>query len=217
MDLHNVNHEEYKNMKIGPKYKIARRLGAAVFEKTQTAKFALSEQKKQKQQKRGKGGSMSNFGKQLLEKQKVRFTYGISEKQLNRYVKEAIKQNPSGTSSALFGRLERRLDSLVLRAGFASSRLAARQMVSHGHIMVNGKRNKVPSYKVTLSDKITIRPGSVEKGLFTELDEKISEKTIPAWIALDKTKKEISLKGEPVYNKAESAFLLPSVVQYYKR
>lgn len=201
-------------MKIGPKYKIARRLGAAVFEKTQSQKFALSSQKKKPTRRQG---NVSAFGKQLIEKQKVRYTYAISEKQLVNYVKAAIAQNPSNASALLFEKLERRLDSVVLRAGFAPSRLAARQMVSHGHMMVNGKKSTIPSYEVKDTDKITIKPKSVESGLYAELDERLSEQTPPAWVVVDKTKKEISLKGTPVYSQTEQAFSLPSVVQYYKR
>jgi len=200
-------------MKIGPKYKIARRLGASVFEKTQTAKFALSAQKKQPKRMK----ALSSFGKQLLEKQKVRFTYTITEKQMRKYAKEAAVQNPSNTSAALFEKLERRLDTVVLRAGFAVTRLGARQMVSHGHVMVNGKKTTIPSYQVTDKDKITIRPGSMNSGLFVTLDERLGEQTFKPWISVDKVKKEISLKGVPVYNQVEEAFSLQLVVQYYKR
>lgn len=202
-------------MKIGPKYKIARRLGASVFEKTQTPKFALSAQKKQVKGKRPGGGSV--FGQQMLEKQKVRFTYAISEKQMNKYAKDAITQTPSSAASSIFEKLEKRLDSIVLRAGFAPTRLAAKQMVSHGHIMVNGKRLSISSYQVIESDKITIRPGSLESGLFTNLDERLAEQTPPSWLNVDKVKKEVTLKGSPVYNPADQAFSLQLVVQYYKR
>ena len=200
-------------MKIGPKYKIARRLGAGVFEKTQSQKFILSEQKKQKRRR----GPTSSYGQQLLEKQKVRYTYAVSEKQLSSYVKDAVKQNPSNAASSVFEKLEKRLDSIVLRAGFAPTRLAARQMVSHGHVMVNGVKTTIPSYQVTESDKITIKPGSADKGLFQNIEERFAEQTPPSWISLDKTKKEISLKGVPVYNPSETPFTLSSVVQYYKR
>ena len=127
-------------MKIGPKYKIARRLGPAVFEKTQTQKFALSEARHAAGKKRDKRSkALSDFGLQLIEKQRVRFSYGITERQLSNYVEKAIetKGNPSEN---LFASLESRLDNVVYRMGIAHTRRLARQMVSHGHFVVYGKR-----------------------------------------------------------------------------
>src|SRR4051812_27490763 len=107
---------------VKSKYRIAKRLGAAVFEKTQTQKFALSEARTKKPRGGGRGGS--DYGRQLLEKQRVRFTYGIQEKQLAKYAKAAYtKENPSLT---LHRELEMRADSATYRAGFASTRRAAR-------------------------------------------------------------------------------------------
>lgn len=203
-------------MKIGPKYKIARRLGGAVFEKTQTAKFALAQQKRNPV-RRGRGGTMSAFGVQLLEKQRVRFSYNLTEKVMRKYAKEAIVQNPSNTANALFEKLEGRIDSVILRAGFAPTRPAARQMVSHGHILVNGKKTTIPSYQVTQADKITIRPGSLTSGAFATLEERFADQTPPAWLSVDKAKKEVILKGAPSYNPADQAFSLSLAVQYYKR
>lgn len=201
-------------MKIGPKYKIARRLGAQVFEKTQGAKFALAMQKKNK---RFAPRPKSGFGQQLLEKQRVRYTYAIAEKQFAKYVREIIEKKPTNSSEALFQKLEKRLDSIVLRAGLAPTRLAARQMVSHGHILVNDRKVTIPSMQITSKDKISIKQSSKDKPLFAALDERLKEHSAPAWISFDSKKGEISLKGEPVYSPSESQLDLLSVLQFYKR
>ncbi len=114
-------------MKIGPKYKIARRLGAAVFEKTQTAKFALAEQKKKAQGEGKFQRPKSVFGAQLIEKQRVKYTYGLTEKQLSRRVREIIAKGAQNTAELVYKHLESRLDSVVFRAGFAKTRFQARQ------------------------------------------------------------------------------------------
>jgi small subunit ribosomal protein S4 len=117
-------------MLIGPRYKKARYLGAAVFRKTQTPKYALRMQAKTKSTKRR--SAKSEFGRQLLEKQKARYSYGISGGQFTNYVKSAL-QTTGDNAKNLLRILEGRLDNAVLRAGFALSRAAARQMVNHGH------------------------------------------------------------------------------------
>lgn len=199
-------------MKIGPKYKIARRLGASVFEKTQTAKYALSLQKRTKQFR----GSRSNYAQQLLEKQRVRYTYLISEKQFAKYVKQVIEKKTENPANMLYGLLEKRLDNVVARAGFAPTRLSARQMVSHGHIMLNGKRMTIPSVEVREGDRVSIREGSKDKGLFADLDERLKETKAPEWLKVN-AKKEIEVVGTPSYSVQDEAFNLPLVIQFYKR
>jgi small subunit ribosomal protein S4 len=216
MARHRVNQDEYKIMKIGSKYKIARRLGVPIFEKTQTPKFILSLQKK-KQGSRPNTRPKTGFAYQVIEKQKLRFTYFISSKQLVNYVKSAILKNPLNTGQELYSSLEKRLDSLVLRAGFSKTRFSARQAVSHGHFMVNGTRVNVPSYRIKESDIISIRESSLQKGLFVELDQNLAEHNAPVWIVVDKSKKTIKLQGEPVYSQQESNFDINSVIQFYKR
>src|SRR5210317_1648441 len=130
--------DEYNNMKVGPQYKVCKRLGNGVFEKCQTQKFTLSEGKKSfKMGKRPR--QMSDYGKQLIEKQRVRYTYGITEKQLVNYVKGSAQKEGDATDT-LLETLERRLDNVVYRLGLAPTRRAARQMVVHEHIRVNGKK-----------------------------------------------------------------------------
>src|SRR5581483_8756571 len=130
-------------MLIGPKYKICKRLGSSVFEKCQTQKFQLAADRAPRKTKGRRGGS--DYGAQLIEKQKARFTYGLSEAQFSRYVHEAMEIKGKDSAAGLLARLEARLDNVVYRAGFVKTRRAARQLVSHGHVTVGGKRLNVPS------------------------------------------------------------------------
>lgn len=204
-------------MKIGPKYKIAKRLGAPIFEKTQTQKFELSVARSQQNQRRGRRpGQMSDYKRQLLEKQKMRFTYGISEKQLRRYVNEAVEKSTQ-PMNALMERLETRLDNVVYRMGLAKTRQMARQMSSHGHFCVNGKRLTVPSHRVKVGDVITVREGSRQSALFDTLKDTHEQAGVPAWLTVDVKKLEGTVKGTPVYNPTETLFDPEQVMEYYSR
>ena len=203
-------------MIIGPKYKIAKRLGAAVFEKTQTQKFALSEARSARNKTSRRGGMASDYKKQLIEKQKMRFSYGISEKQLSRYVKESFEKGHQPIA-ALIARLESRLDNVVYRLGLAKSRRLARQLVSHGHICVNGRRLNIPSHKVAIGDAVSVREQSKQSPLFVTLDETLASYTAPHWLSL--TAKSLSgTKGaEPTYEPSETLFDPQQVLEYYSR
>lgn len=200
-------------MIIGPKYKIARRLNAPVFEKTQTQKYAISRTRKAKDERRG---PRSDFGQQLLEKQKARFSYALTEKQFANYVKKALAKKGSN-QSILFDSLERRLDNAILRAGFATTRLAARQIVSHGHITVNGKRVTVPSHQVKPGDILTVREGSKSKALFNGLDERLKNFQAPTWLVINPGEKSISIKGIPAFGSQELLFDIDAVLEFYSR
>ncbi len=202
-------------MIIGPKYKIAKRLGAPVFEKTQTQKFALSEARSARNKTR-RPGMMSDYKKQLIEKQKMRFGYGISEKQLSNYVHEAFEQGNQPISS-LIARLESRLDNVVFRLGLAKSRRLARQIVSHGHIHVNGRRLNIPSYKVRIGDVISVREQSKQSPLFVTLSEAIASHTAPHWLLLNAKELSGEKKAEPTYEPSETLFDPQQVLEYYSR
>jgi small subunit ribosomal protein S4 len=202
-------------MRIGPKYKIARRLGAGIFEKTQTQKFAMRQARKKGKERRG--GPKTDFGVQMLEKQKARFTYALSERQFSNYVKKALTRK-GNNSELLYNALESRLDTVVLRSGFAPTRLAARQMVSHGHMMVNGRRVTIPSYSVRGGDKITPREGSLKKPLFADLEERLKKiQSTPAWLKVDPEKKTIEIQGAPKLNTEELLFDIGQVLEFYSR
>lgn len=208
-----VNQEEF-NMKIGPKYKIARRLGAPVFEKTQTQKFALRESRKAKQKRYR---PRTDYGNQIIEKQKARYSYLVPEKQFAKYVSKASAVVNKKPAEALFEMLESRLDNVVLRLGLAPTRNAARQMVSHGHIIVNGKKVTIPSYQVKEGDEIKIRPQSMEKGVFMNLEERLNNFNQPAWLTFDSKKKVGKVVGEPKLESADLLFDINLVLEFYSR
>lgn len=203
-------------MKIGPKYKIARRLGANIFEKTQTQKFALRQERKAGA-KKGGFRQKTEYGVAMLEKQKVRFSYGIGERQFKKYVKEAVAKKGINTVQALYERLEMRLDNTAYRLGFAPTRQAARQMVAHGHLMVNDKRSNVPSHILEAGDKVAIRPASQKKPLFKDIDEKLKKVAIPSWLSYDADKKVATVQGTPKHAPADHLFNLGQVIEFYSR
>lgn len=202
-------------MKIGPKYKIAKRLGRAVFEKTQTPKFALVLERTNKSADGVR--SRSNYGSQLLEKQKVRFTYGITAKQLGNCVKKIILSKSRNPEEKVFAVLEKRLDNVIFRAGFASTRRQARQIVSHGHVRVNEIKTNIPSYTVKNKDKIRIKDSSKTKTIFLNINEKSKDQIIPSWMKIDYKNLTIEIIDDPKYNQRESHFNLSEVVQFYNR
>lgn len=201
-------------MKIGPKFKIAKRLGAPIFEKTQSQKFALSQARAGRIKKHR--GAMSDYNRQLIEKQKLRFSYGVSEKQLRRYVNEAIAKSQQPIAF-LMQSLESRLDNVTYRLGLAKTRQQARQMVSHGHVVVNGKKITIPSHRVRVNDTISIREGSKEIGLLTNINENHSMQGVPGWLAFDLKKLSGEVKNIPSYDPAESMFDPEQVLEYYSR
>ncbi len=204
-------------MKIGPKFKIAKRLGAPIFEKTQGPKFELSLARTQNKRSNKRPGQASDYKRQLIEKQKMRFSYGITEKQLRRYVDEAIAKKGHQPVALLIDRLETRLDNVVYRLGLAKTRRFARQMVSHGHVIVNGKRLNVPSHKVRVGDIITVREGSRQSVMYTELAEKHDAVSVPTWLSFDAKKLEGTVKGAPQYNPTETLFDPEQVMEFYSR
>jgi len=202
-------------MIIGPKFKIAKRLGAPIFEKTQTAKFELSKERGGRMKKR-RPGQMSDYKRQLIEKQKMRFTFGITEKQLRRYVDEAVEKS-NQPISVLMTRLESRLDNVVYRLGLAKTRRFARQMVSHGHILVNGRKLTIPSHKLRVDDIISVREGSKNTQLFTTLEETHEATAVPAWLSFDLKKTEGKVTALPTYQPTEILFDPAQVLEYYSR
>lgn len=201
-------------MKIGPRYKKARYLGVPVFTKTQTQKYAMRAQRKAKTSKRR--GQKSEYGQQLMEKQRARFSYGVSGAQFTKYVKMALQASGDNAKN-LVRILEGRLDNVVLRAGFAPSRSAARQMVSHGHITLNGGIVTIPSHDVAPGDVIGIRAGSAAKKIFANIAESITTVQTPAWIKVKPESREITIDGEPTAETGELLFNVRSVLEFYTR
>ena len=203
-------------MRTGPKYKIARRLGAPIFEKTQTAKFKASAERESFSKKK-RGGPRSDFGKQLIEKQKARFTYGISEKQFSNYVNKVIESKSTTPVVEIFQALETRLDNVVYRLGLVPTRRFARQAVSHGHILVNGRRLTIPSFVVKAGDQISIREGSKNNGIFSNIDEIIKTKETPVWLTWNAEKQTASILRMPSIEGQDLLFDLGTVIEFYKK
>lgn len=128
---------------------------------------------------------MSEYGLQLREKQKVRFIYGVLEKQFRRYYDMASRKE-GVTGENLLQFLERRLDNVIFRMGFAKTRAEARQMVSHGHICVNGRRVNIPSFLVKVGDEISVKEGSRSKSGVKLVVARSGDKPSPAWLEVDR-------------------------------
>ncbi len=199
-----------------PRYKTAKRLGATVFEKAQTQKFAISAERTAKNKKRGRG-RQSEYGKQMLEKQKVRVTYGLTERQFRNYVRKALEAHSAKPSDRLHEQLEMRLDNVVWRLGLASTRRGARQMVSHGHVMVGGKKSRVPSQALSVGETIAVRDGSKEHGVLVGFADRFAERPLPSWLSWNASKMEGSLVERPTAASADVAGDLVAVLSFYTR
>jgi len=205
-------------MYVKAKYKICRRLGEGVFAQCQTTKFALSEQKKKVKKFTGRRPrARSEYGKQLIEKQKIRYTYGLSERQLRNYVAMAEKKTTSNVGDKVFSAIESRLDNTVFRLGLIHTRPFARQVVSHGHILVNGRKVTIPSYQMRVGDVISIRPGSSGSGLFTEIALRLKTHKAPSWLKLNQKQLKGEVVAAPVVGEVESNLNFTSLLEFYSR
>lgn len=166
----------------------------------------------------GRQGKPSLYLTQLREKQKVRRLYGLLEKQFANLMDEAIRRDGLAGEN-LLQMLEQRMDNAVYRAGFATSRRAARQLVGHGHFMLNGRRVDIPSIRLKAGDEITVRPKSTKSGYFTVLDDVIknSVQTSLSWVKSDPKKMTISITGLPTRAEAEPEINEQLIVEYYSR
>ena len=166
----------------------------------------------------GRQGKQSMYATQLREKQKVRRMYGLLEKQFAKLMREATsKQGMAGENLLQF--LELRLDNAVYRAGFATSRRAARQLVSHGHFLLNDHRVDIPSIRVKAGDVITVRPRSTKSGYFTQIDDVVKNTMQPplSWLKSDVKKLKIEITGLPMRSEAEADINEQLIVEYYSR
>lgn len=203
-------------MKTGPRYKIAKRLGASVFEKAQTQKFALSAERSAKNKRRGRG-RQSEYSKQMLEKQKVRITYGLTERQFRNYVNKALSTHAAQPAERLHELLELRLDNIAWRMGLAPTRRASRQLIAHGHMTIDGKKVRIPSYTVSVGDKIAVRDGSKEHGFFLNFSERFAERPLPSWLSWNAKDMTGSVTERPTAASADPAGDLTAVLSFYTR
>src|SRR3989338_10589326 len=166
----------------GPKNKIARRFGINLGLKTNPTKVArrLSQRPGVHGAKRQRK-SLSSFCKQLIEKQKTKFVYGLREKQLRKYVEEATRSE--GDSGIRLQRLlEMRMDNFVHRLGIAVTRAQARQMVGHGMFFLNGKKMTIPSHIVRVGDELTLKPNKSKKKIFDGMEERLAQYAFSSWL-----------------------------------
>lgn len=180
-----------------PKGKLVRLFGENIFESPKYDKLLAKRNfpagQHGAQRKRAK---VSGYGKQLREKQKVKLTYGLKEKQFANYVAEASKKT-GDTSKYLLSYLESRLDNVVFRAGLAKTRPAARQMVSHGMITVNGSKVDIASYRVRVGEVVGVKEKSLKSKLFEGISDVMQKKEAPAWLAVDAKKVTAKVVNQP--------------------
>ncbi len=166
----------------------------------------------------GRQSKPSMYATQLREKQKVRRMYGLLEKQFAKLMNEASRKEGLAGEN-LLQLLERRLDNTVYRAGFATSRRAARQLVSHGHFELNGRRVDIPSIRVSAGDVIVVRPKSQKSGYFSQINDVIAN-TVQgplSWLKADVKKFKVEVTGLPKREEAEADINEQLIVEYYSR
>ncbi len=200
---------------IGPKNKIARRFGVNLGLKSEATKVArrLGQMPGvHGPKKRAKGGS--SYSKQLIEKQKAKFIYGVLEKQFLGYYKRAkCMKGDSGVNLQTI--LETRLDNVIYRMGFALTRAQARQMVNHGMFTVNGKNLNIPSHIVKVGDVIAVRDKKLKKSLFLDLEEKLTKVQLPSWISVDPKTKSGKILNLPTEQDFDKIFDVKLIIEYF--
>ncbi len=159
---------------------------------------------------------VSDYGMQLREKQKARRIYGVMERQFRRYFREATRL-PGLTGVTLLAMLERRLDNVVYRMGFADSRAQARQLVLHGHFEVNGRKTDIPSFNVSVGDVVAVRESSRGSAYFKDRTQIMESSRVPAWLSLDLAGMRGSMAGEPSREDIEIPLNEQLIVEYYSR
>ena len=196
---------------LGPTYKKSRRFGFSVLENgKELAKkpYAPGEHGQDRKKK------LSNYGIQLQEKQKVKFMYGLSEKQMEKTFEKAVKMKGVNGEN-LLKLLESRLDNLVYRIGFATTRKGARQLVNHGHVTVNGKRVDIPSYQVKLGDVISLMENDKEMAIVKSSLEALHNRV--EFISYDDKKMEATYVRYPERSELNADIDEALIIEYYNR
>jgi len=198
---------------LSPKHKICRKYGEKLCD---SVKCPISRRKYPAGQHGPdqKHVKLSGFAKQLREKQKAKKLYGILERQFSNYVAEASKKT-GDTSKILVSYLESRLDNVVYRIGLASSRRLARQLVSHGHILVNDRKVNIPSYRVRIGDSISLKNGSKKSKLFEQISEVISKKEPLFWLGVDAKNVSAKVLNAPSIDNPQ--FDAKKIIEFYSR
>lgn len=161
-------------------------------------------------------GRASDYLLQLREKQKARRIYGIMERQFRTYFERSTQQ-VGLTGTNLLVHLERRLDNVVYRLGLASSRAQARQLVQHGHFMINGRKTNIPSALVGTGDKVSIRPESMRRSYFKEMRQDYDERQVPRWLSMDARSLVAHVMNLPARDDIDVPLNEQLIVEYYSR
>ncbi|MBI2046456.1 MAG: 30S ribosomal protein S4 [Parcubacteria group bacterium] len=182
-----------------------------IFERRPHPPGALESQRKHR-------STVSEYGSQLREKQKIKNSYGLREQQFVNYVRSASGKRGADPAKELFSSLESRLDRVVYRLGLASSQAMARQMVGHGHVMVNGRRTTIPSRRLHSGDIVSVREGSRQKGFFgDESKNRIEKQMLPSWLVFDPKKFEGTVRANPLLDARVMPYDLKAVIEFYSR
>ena len=197
----------------GPRVKKARRYGAPIFANAAVLRMRRQGPPGARPARRRK---VSDRGLQLIEKQKVRFAYGLMEKQFRRYYERAAAR-PGVTGDNLMASLERRLDNVVYRMGFGGTRAQARQLVTHGLIAVNGKKLDVPSAETSIGDHIAFSDRGKRSKYIDIVKQDIQGREVPGWIEVDREALEGRVSGAPGTGDIEPYFNPSAIVEYYSR
>ena len=203
---------------IGPKAKLSRREGTDLFLKSARRSIADKAKfdSKPGQHGRTSGQRTSDYGLQLREKQKVKRMYGVLEKQFRRYF-EAAERKRGNTGANLLSLLESRLDNVVYRMGFGSTRSEARQLVSHKAILVNGQSVNIPSYSVKAGDVVSVREKSKKQGRVVEALQLAGQVGFPAWVEVTADKAEGTFKKSPDRDEFGADINESLIVELYSR
>ena len=196
----------------GPSWKLGRRLNYSTLE---TGKELSKRPYAPGKSKDTRPKKLSEYGRQLTEKQKLRFTYGVSEKQFANLFKQAKAKKGVVTGTAFMQLLESRLDNLVYRVGFGRTRRAARQLVNHGHVLVNGKKVDIPSYTCKAGDVITLKETSKNLKVVVESLESLT--TVVPYVEINKETKEGKFIRLPERNELARDIDDSQIVEYYNR
>ncbi|WKC90117.1 30S ribosomal protein S4 [Borreliella finlandensis] len=205
------------NRKQIAKGKLVRRFGINIFEQPKYDKILKKKPHPPGMHGKARKAKITEYGKQLIEKQKIKFTYGVSERQLTNTFKEA-KKHHGVTGDNLLSILERRIDNVVYRAGFAISRAHARQMVSHGIIILNGRRVTIPSIILRTNDQIQIKEkDSLKKLIRSNIEKTSSLRNLPTWIEVNADDLNIKVKHAPSRDEIPTLANEQMVVEYYSK
>ena len=198
----------------GPKVRLSRQLGVAISDNPKHLNSRRLDTPPGGAGKRMR--RLSDYGVRLREKQKLRYYYNVQERQLRRYVKESIRRK-GNTGENLLEILERRLDNVVRRMNFGRSIWHARQIVNHGHLLVNGRKVDIPSYRVQPQDIIEVRPGSREMTPFVVAHAEIGEKDVPAWLEVVPSKMRILVHSLPARQVIDTPVQEQLIVELYSK